>query len=196
MKQYAVHQVGQPRILRMVSCHPDQLQWQLEPGQAGIEVAGVVSDGTHYVAGGGVVAKPAPPTDDHAWDWEALAWAEPALHMLRDRQWTAIKACREAAESLPVAVDGIELDADAKSMQRIDSAVRAMERRGDASKNWRCADNVMRELTLQQLVAAGLAVDARRQVLVERSDALYQQLRAASTAAEIAAVVWVPTFQA
>ena len=112
------------------------------------------------------------------------------LEGARARQWANIKQQRELLDAAPVDHDGYQVDADDSSRLDIMGAVMAMQANGQASRLWRCSDNVMRELLLADLLAIGQAIAARRQQLIETSDELYQQLQAAATAELVAAVVW------
>lgn len=112
------------------------------------------------------------------------------VEQARHRRWAAIKAQRESLDNQPIEHADFRIDADATSRVDIMGAVMAMQMGGGASRPWRCSDNVMRELTLDDLVQIGQAIAARRQALIETSDALYQQLQAAGTAEAVAAVVW------
>jgi hypothetical protein len=108
----------------------------------------------------------------------------------RARRWANIKAQRDMLDRAPLTHDGMEIDADAGSRTDVMGALMAMQLTGQASRHWRCADNVMRELSLADLVAIGTGIAARRQALIETSDALWQQLQAAQTVAEVDAVTW------
>lgn len=108
----------------------------------------------------------------------------------RARQWANIKQQRELLDNSPIDHDGYQVDAGASSRLDIMGAVMAMQAGGQASRLWRCSDNVMRELLLADLLAIGQAIAARRQALIETSDTLYQQLNAATDATAVAAVVW------
>ncbi|WP_067070441.1 DUF4376 domain-containing protein [Roseateles chitosanitabidus] len=108
----------------------------------------------------------------------------------RARQWALVKQTRDSLDAQPVAVDGIQLDADPSSRVDILGAIMAMQLGNETERVWRCTDNVMRTLTLDQLVRAGRAVAARRQALIEQSDALAQQIQNAQTVEAVTAVVW------
>lgn len=119
------------------------------------------------------------------------------LEKSRQRQWAEIKARRAQLDNEPigVAVDAAEIQLDADQSSRIDlmGAVMVMQAAGlgaESMRAWRCADNVMRNLTLADMLAAGAAIAARRQHLIETSDALWQQLQAAETVAAVLAVTW------
>lgn len=112
------------------------------------------------------------------------------LDQARSRRWAAIKAEREARDQAPVDHASYQVDGDQQSRMDIMGAVMAMQATGQSSRLWRCSDNVMRELTLADLLAVGCAIAARRQALIEISDQLYQAILAAQTTAEVDAVVW------
>lgn len=116
------------------------------------------------------------------------------LEQARQRQWAEIKARRAQLDNEPigvtVAATDIELDADQSSRIDLMGAVLAMQTSGQASRLWRCADNQMRELTLADLITVGQAIAARRQQLIETSDALWQQIQVAENAAAVLAIVW------
>lgn len=115
------------------------------------------------------------------------------LEVARTRRWAAIKDHREARDNAPIELSDFALDADQTSRMDIMGAVMAMQINGQTSRQWRCADNVMRELTLAQLIEAGTAIANRRQSLIETSAALYAQIQAATTAADVAAITWPTT---
>lgn len=69
-------------------------------------------------------------------------------------------------------------------------ALMAMQITGQVERAWRCSDNVMRTLTLDQITRAGIAVSDRRQALIDISDTLSQAIAAAQTAEEVAAIEW------
>lgn len=114
------------------------------------------------------------------------------IEQLRRRQWAAIKDSRDKLDNKPIPVPGADFSLDGDQSSRIDimGGIMSMQASGVETIEWRCADNVMRSLTLQQLTASGTAIAARRAMLIGISDPLYQQLQAAGTAAEIEAIIW------
>lgn len=112
------------------------------------------------------------------------------LETAKAARWANIKQTRSLLDEAPIELRGFQLDANQQSRQDVMGAVMAMQLTGQVSRLWRCADNAMRELTLSDLVDVGVAIAARRQALIEISDALYQQLQAAATAEDVGAVVW------
>lgn len=112
------------------------------------------------------------------------------LETAKAAKWANIKQTRTLLDEAPIALRDFEIDADQKSRQDIMGAVMAMQLTGQTSRLWRCTDNTMRELTLADLVDVGTAIAARRQSLIETSDALYQALQGAETVEDVEAVVW------
>lgn len=108
------------------------------------------------------------------------------------RRWATLKTERDARDFAPIAYGEFEIDADQQARIDIMGAVMAMQAGDQASRLWRCSDNQMRGLTLSDLLAAGSAIAARRQALIETSDGLYQQIQSAETAEAVSAVAWPP----
>lgn len=120
-----------------------------------------------------------------------LVWQDSRpLAEARAAAWEAIKAHRTAISTAPYPLRDFELDADELSIDRITRAVVLMSAMGLPEQPWRCADNAMRTLTLADLLAVGAGIGARLTAAIETSDGLWQQLQAAQTHAEVAAVEW------
>lgn len=114
------------------------------------------------------------------------------LELARVRQWAKIKQTRAVLDAQPIAVEGFSLEADERSRMDIMGAIMAMQLVGQTERLWRCSDNVMRTLTFAQITAAGTAIAARRQQLIEVSDGLYQQIFSPTltTVEQVEAIVW------
>jgi hypothetical protein len=106
-------------------------------------------------------------------------------------KWANIKQTRDILDNEPIQFGGFQIDADAKSRTDIMGAVMTMQISGPSSRSWRCTDNVMRTLTLDNLVAVGTAIATRRQGLIERSDALYSLIQSAQTVQAVNAISWL-----
>jgi hypothetical protein len=119
-----------------------------------------------------------------------LAEGDSALDGAKVRRWAALKAQRDELDSAPFEHAGFLVEADHLSSVRIMRAIMAMQLSGQTSRLWRCADNVMRELSLAELISISTGIDARRQQLIETSDALWQQIQGAQEGADVAAVSW------
>jgi hypothetical protein len=121
----------------------------------------------------------------------SLIWQDPrTLEQVRSAHWAALKAARAAKDYAPITIDGIELDtADASRMDFM-GAIMSMQITGQASRPWRCSDNTMRDLTLAQIMSAGIGIADRRSALIGVSDVLYQQVNAAQSIADVLAIEW------
>lgn len=115
---------------------------------------------------------------------------ETDLEAAKVRQWARLKQERDMLDFAPIGYNGYEVDADASSRVDIMGAVMAMQAGGQASRLWRCSDNVMRELTLADLLSIGTSIAARRQALIETSDTLWQELQAAATVEDVESIAW------
>lgn len=167
------------------------------------EIVGLIwADGTEQLAGDGRVyrelaeplaAFPDPPSPAAVWSWGDTGpyWHDPRpLEQVKAARWTELKAQRQALDEAPIPVQGFAIDADLQSRTDVMGAILAMQLNGQTSRLWRCSDNVMRELSFADIVAAGTAIAARRQSLIETSDQLYQQIQDAEDAAAVEGVVW------
>lgn len=112
---------------------------------------------------------------------------------LRARRWANIKQTRSLLDEAPAPLRDFQIDADAQSRQDVMGAILAMQLKGQTSRSWRCSDNTMRELSLEDLIELGTHIADRRQQLIEISDSLYHELQSARTAEEIDAIVWPST---
>lgn len=120
-----------------------------------------------------------------------MAWRdERQLEEIKAQRWASIKAHRDTLDFAPYPHGAFEIDADASSRIDLMGAIMSMQITGMASRDWRCADNVMRTLTLAEIVGVGTGIAARRQVLIETSDALYKAIQAATTPEQVAAITW------
>lgn len=162
-------------------------------------IAGVYTQDTNEGIPGPSVEVPAraswptKPDEDSQPHWidDEIVWINPrTLEDFKISQWEAIKTERQFRDELPIAVDTFELDADAASRMDLMGAIMAMQLLSETTREWRCADNVMRTLTFTQIVSAGTGIANRRQSLIETSDILYQQIQAAETVEEVLAVAW------
>lgn len=114
------------------------------------------------------------------------------IEAARVRQWARLKQTRELLDAQSLEIDGIAINADERSCQKLFRAILDMQFSGQAARKWVCADDLERELTAAQLAAFGAAIVARTQSLVEISFALRAQVfdPLKTTTQEIEAVVW------
>lgn len=115
----------------------------------------------------------------------------PDLATLKRRQRDEINQARETAGSQPVTVAGIRYDADAAARANITGTAAAVANGASAATiRWRDADDVTRQLTPAEFVAMATAVMGQYQAAFEHSFVLKDQVTAATTPAQVRAVVW------
>lgn len=141
---------------------------------------------------------PAPAdTDMHTWAWDATArrWvSSPTLAALKAARWLYIRTQRDAAEFGGFAWDGSMFDSDSASQARIMGAVQmatlAAAQQQPFEIDWTLADNTVRTLDGADMVAVGLALGAHVAATHAAGRALRADINAATTAEQVAAVVW------
>lgn len=131
------------------------------------------------------------PLHPSRWDSTSLTWVDTrSLADIKAQRWDSIKAERERRMVLPITVAGVTLDADAKARENLMGAVLEMQATGRGHRRWTLADNSRSNLSLAQLVAIGSAIADRTEALQNLSQDLREQIDAATTPEEVAAVVW------
>ena len=110
------------------------------------------------------------------------------------RRWAAIKACRAAVEFGPLTWDGSTFDADSLSQFRIlgevVNAMRALTASESFSIVWTLADDSERTLSAADMLALGQALGAQVDSAHATARALRAAIDAATTVAEVEAIVW------
>lgn len=136
----------------------------------------------------------APAGDDMTeWTWSVITerWEpQPTLKAIKLQAREAIKAKRTAVAFADITVDGRTYDADATSVDYVSKAVQGMQLSGATTREWTLADNTTAELTLDQLKAVGIAMDAQVNGAWETARPLLAAIEAAETAEQVWAVAW------
>ena len=122
-------------------------------------------------------------------DKTARAWVLD-LGKLKATQWTAIKQARSAAEYAGFTWDGSTFDSDAISQNRITGAVALAQMSSTFSIGWVLADNTVRTLNQSDMLAVGAELGAHVAAQFAKGVLLREQIEAATTAEEVAVVVW------
>lgn len=150
------------------------------------------TDLTHYVKNGALVPLPPKPSENHVFDYSLEAWFDPrTLGQLKAAKWAQIKARRDEVEFGGFVWDGSVFDSDPLSQSRIQGAAQlATLNPGTFSIDWTLANNSVRTLSAAQMVEVGetLGIHVATQHTIARG--LRQQIDAATTAAEVGAIVW------
>jgi len=144
----------------------------------------------HYVNAGKLVTlvKPSP---SHVFNYDTKQWEDPrTLQELKDSQWTLIKRSRSAAEYAGFMWDGSTFDSDAISQNRITGAVTLAQLSSAFTIDWTLATNQVRTLNQSEMLQVGAALGVHVQTQFAKGQSLRVQIDAATTQAEVEAVVW------
>lgn len=112
----------------------------------------------------------------------------------KDKTWERMKAARYAAEYGGFLYNGVLFDSDTTSVQRITGSVTlamlAQSMGLPYSQNWILADNTTMELDAQGMMAVGIALGMHVKAVFDRSIAVRVEIEAATSAAQLDAIVW------
>lgn len=175
------------------------------PEEAGLVcIEGVGTWGTHWVCNGVVTpytqeqraAKASGrPSDSQAWDNQSMSWIDTrTLDSRKASRWAAIKSARGTYEFGGFTWDGSTFDSDEVSQARIMGAVQmavlAKAANQPFSIAWTLADNTVRTLTGDDMIAVGLALGTHVGTAHAIGRSLRAAIEAASTAGQVEAVTW------
>ncbi|MDD3965339.1 MAG: DUF4376 domain-containing protein [Candidatus Moranbacteria bacterium] len=145
---------------------------------------GYVIDNIHYKL-------PPQPSTNHTFNYTTKQWEDPrTLQDIKDAQWTLIKQARSNAEYAGFTWDGSTFDSDAISQNRITGAVALAQLSTGFVVDWTLADNSTRTLNQIDMLHVGAALGEHVQTQFAKGQVLRAQIDAATTKAEVEAVVW------
>lgn len=158
-----------------------------------------VGPGTHKVVNG--VLQEYPPDikerylahEGEGLDWDATTgqWEDTrTLQDFKDAQWTLIKLARTNAEYAGFTWDGSTFDSDAISQNRITGAVTLAMMSPAFVIDWVLADNTTRLLDQSGMAQVGAALGTHVATQFAKGVMLRAAIEAATTQAEVEAVVW------
>jgi len=131
------------------------------------------------------------PSTNHVFDYNIKQWVDPrTLDDLKLQQWEAIKVQRTTAEYAGFTWDGSVFDSDAISQQRIAGAVQLATLSSLFTINWTLADNTVRTLNQQQMLAVGLTLGYHINTVFTKGQALRSSIESASTKEAIESICW------
>ena len=138
---------------------------------------------------------PERPSQHHVWDWGTKAWMDPrTLDDLKAAKWVQIKAAREAAIKAPLVTPYGTFDADADARANITDTIlllQTMEAMGQPGEvDFTLEDNTVLTVTTAQMVMVGLLLGQQVQGAYNTGRLLRGDIKAASTAEEVAAIAW------
>ena len=135
-----------------------------------------------------------------SWGLNTMSWVvvetTDVVNAARVMKWEEIKQKRADVEFSPFTWDGSSFDADIQSRTRVQGAVMmaqlavAQGQGAGFSVDWTLSDNTIRTLGAADMIAAGLALGNHVGAAYATARSLRAGLAAASTLAEVAAIVW------
>lgn len=134
---------------------------------------------------------PPSPSPAHTFDYTTKQWVDPrTLSDLQAAKWAQIKRDRDEAEFGGFTWDGSPFDSDAISQSRIQGAVQLAAMAPGFTIDWTLANNSVRNLSAADLANVGAALGMHVATQHAKARLLRSQIEAATTAAELGAVVW------
>jgi len=140
-------------------------------------------------------AKANRPSAWHVWSNASMAWNDTrSLDHIKMLKWDSLKQRRYELEIEPITVGNNTFDADADSQSKIAGAVQLAQLSLMAGQqysiDWTLVDNSVATLTAQELIAVGVALGTRTSAIYATARNLRSQIEAATTTAEVEAIVW------
>lgn len=116
---------------------------------------------------------------------------EEPLEVIKQRKITELKYQRDKAEVTPIEYNGHSYDFDSKARDRISAAIIALELQGEgAAIEWTTADNADTPVTANDLKMIIAAVAVRSNKLHTAYRVTKEKVEAATTAADVEAVIF------
>tara|TARA_R110000772_G_scaffold3083_2_gene11229 strand:- start:234 stop:800 length:567 start_codon:yes stop_codon:yes gene_type:complete len=142
-----------------------------------------------YIKDGEPVQKPDAPSPDHVFNAGTELW-EMSLDQGKIQAWTRIKKKREEYEFSIFSSGGYLFQCGSKSQQRIMWATQRAQADSSISIDWTLADNSTHTFTGTEFLEVGSALAAHVTACHAISSGLRVQIEAATTQAELDAIVW------
>jgi len=144
-----------------------------------------------YYADNEVVNFSPQPTTYHIFDYTIKQWVDPrTLDDLKFQHWETIKVQRTETECSGFTWDGSIFDSDAISQQRIAGAVQLASMNPLFSTNWTLADNTVRTLNQQDMLAVGMSLGEHITTVFTKGQTLRMSIDLATTKDAIEAIYW------
>lgn len=197
MNKWLVFSRATGQGIQMIDCPESDVREMTVRMGTGFTAASQETSDSHYVDLGSnnLVAKPPQPSKHHTFNWQTKQWQDPrTLQDLQTAQWATIKQARDAAELGPFSCNGMRFDGDLNAQRRLAAYISVSKSAIAAgqpfSAEFTLADNTLVMLSAQDFVGIELAKVQSVAAAFAHATALRAQIEAASTAAQVAAVVW------
>jgi len=188
-------------IFRTGNCQVGMLHLQAGDGMDVVE--GLASLLTHHVMNGVITPysteacdlKATRPTRPCVWNNSSMSWVNTqSIEDCKTQRWDAIKQLRDEARRGGFTWDGSAFDSDAISQMNIQGAAQLATLAALASQDfnidWTLADNTIRNLSREEMIAVGRALGEHIAAAHEAGRVLRTQIDEASTTEEVEAIVW------
>ena len=134
---------------------------------------------------------PEQPSEKHVFNYLTKQWEDPrTLSEIKSQQWLLVKAKRTEVESSGFTWNNLVFDSDAISQQRIAGAVQLALMNPLFSTNWTLADNTVRTLNQQQMLAVGMSLGEHITTVFTKGQTLRMSIDLATTKDAIEAIYW------
>jgi hypothetical protein len=197
MSYFAVYAQNTGQIQRVLSCPDEQIEWQCQSGENYLAVDDHLECMQGYInhTSQTVVPFPEQPDEGYVWDWASCDWSDQrTLAEVQARRWTAIKEQRDHLIGNGFSWNGLLLDSDEVSRQRIQQAIQlaalAEAENTPFTVTWTLADNSTTTFNAQDMIAIGFAMLAFVQTQFDHGTLLRNKINAATSIAEVEAIVW------
>lgn len=164
-------------------------------GQVALPVDAGFAQDANYFDGVALVPMPQKPSPHHIFNYTTKQWQDPrTLQDLKDAQWAKIKQARAAAIAAPLVTPYGTFDADEYSRTAITDSVlllQTLSKRGQPQTiRFTLADNTDIDMSVSQIEDVGLMLGEKTNLVFEKGRLLREAIEAATTAEEVAGVVW------
>jgi hypothetical protein len=163
--------------------------------QIAIQVDGEFKQDAFYLSNTSLVPILAKPSPHHTFNYTTKQWQDPrTLQDLKAAQWEVIKQARAAEITSPLVTPYGTFDADAHSRTAITDSVlllQTMSKRGRPTTiKFTLSDNSNVDLSERQIEDVGMMLGEKTNLAFEKGRLLRVAIEDATTAEEVAGVVW------
>lgn len=203
MKAYVVYSGSSGELLRWGVCSDEDFEAAAAASGDPAVLEGVGTASTHWVQNGALLpysveqaaSKQARPPYQSEWSNQSMSWVDlRGLDEIKRARWEMLRGERDALIAGGLTWGGSVFDSDAASQARIQGAVQlallAQQLGTSYSVTWTLADNSMRTMSTQDILALGQALGAAIEAAFSRGQAAYTAIQQAQDAQAVEQVVF------
>lgn len=188
--KYTIYDSATGRIKNTGDVPKEYFNLQTKTGESIVE--GQWDEKTHYWDGTAMVAFPPRPFG-HDWNWTTKTW-QPNLEAAKAAKWEQMKAARNKEECGGFVWDLSTFDSNPISQSRIQGSSQMADiKKRNAEPfavDWTLADNSVRTLNADQMIAVGMAMGQHITGVHEKARQRRATITNATSVAEVEAVIW------